>query len=748
MSRSRDNNQAPSSGEKKSKISSPSATRVTGNISIPPASATSASASDSSPKNTTTIRTGEILVKMMLDSQVVSQASLDDVQFNFCVAGLPSSRESIRECIDAYLATQPAHLTSEQINKLRQVTLPSNPLSVHDYLTALTLRSNSFDAAAKIMIDSNSKLSHEEKNLFLSKLFKVQEKHQSSLMETMSEKKSQSLYDSYQDAVIKILQEAYPTFSDKKIKHELQNAETLVNIKHHKIHVTFSGDVSASQKTASILLQIEHPYNGFIHLGEKQQARWRAIHDAWQNKTSQKNNEWFAGLPEWEAATWMKKISDAIDVRNKNKIIPVAPVVKKGGVIGLRNVMLSTGGIIKYQLVSDSFKLLEATSFQPTLRSSNLIAQKHENTSELSPDEKALTRENIHQIVDIQSKIGLDPLAYPWNNRPERPILLCQTLVRIVGGGDTHVINHKESAIKDVNKETKQCDILYSNHSIGTLAGIRIVRAAETFFKVNTSNLKHLTDPIVNFLDDVVLPIVNKEIKHPPTFFLDYLKKAKQGALTISDLKKLDHLKLDTDKTAHLARIFSALNNYAIASHEKNYGHNYQLHLAALEEIIYQDTGNYFHSSCKSGKDREGMEKCYRNALRFFYHQHGYFPPLEHPKAQRDEFVKTFIQVFRTNHQARLAEFNAHGCQGLKALANVLPADIYKALKENDKHLLRQYKLNSKLNEIGHAAVKADAASKIDYLSDSDELSASEDHKENDDAEPTTRPRSGAIGMK
>jgi hypothetical protein len=150
--------------------------------------------------------------------------------------------------------------------------------------------------------------------------------------------------------------------------------------------------------------------------------------------------------------------------------------------------------------------------------------------------------------------------------------------------------------------------------------------------------------------------------------------------------------------------MYSQINNKTSCFKKK-----YQLHMAALEEIIYQDTGNRVQSSCKSGKDREGIEKCYRNAMLAFFSQYHYLPPAkENSNGDRKKFIDIFVEIFKTHHQARLAELNAHGCEGQKALFNILPKDIWTVLCKDGNELLQAHAENSSLNDLGKSKVKPD----------------------------------------
>jgi hypothetical protein len=306
--------------------------------------------------------------------------------------------------------------------------------------------------------------------------------------------------------------------------------------------------------------------------------------------------------------------------------------------------------------------------------------------------------------------------SYP---EPERiPFVLCQTLVRKIGGGDDNVIKHKTVAIEAANQANNNQRIFGSNHCIGTPAKVsKAFHLAMHLAGANTIGMQHIEAPLRQFMEDAVNHAVSSQNDFAAIdFLIDVRKKACNGNLTsndISDIPEKTGLSVHQEKT--LSRVLQATNMYAKETGKKSsYNKTHQLHMAALENIIYEDTGNCVQSSCKSGKDREGVLKNYRNAMRAFYDKYDVLPPSTNKNepfpGARAEFVKLFVEFFKTHHQARLAELNAAGCQGQKALSNILPKDIMKQLKNDPEGqaLLKTHKQNSALNDIGHSAVKAD----------------------------------------
>lgn len=405
--------------------------------------------------------------------------------------------------------------------------------------------------------------------------------------------------------------------------------------------------------------------------------------------------KWFAKLEDWEKEDWMRTMDEIM--KSGNDEMCMGPVVKKNGVPGLRNAALSSYATIEFK--DDSLK----TSVSPqSVRSSNLIVGKE--ASKTFYEEQ--TADNIRQVGHLYKTMRETPKeAFPWEwSKVHTPITLCQTLLRMKGGGDDHVIDNKNKVAETLNGENTF--VFTSNHCIGTPN--KVIFLALSMMGSNTKGNEHITKPIQDFIDNAVIPTLTSQItdKKNEQTIRNAFCNAQLGKFT--GFKKQDLADLTEPQKKSLTRIFSALNEYVNVDKEKNYKQNYQLHEAALEEIIYQYTGNRIQSSCKSGKDREGILKCYRNAMLAYFDETGTFPPLNADARGRKHFVELFMEFFKSNHQARLAELNAAGCNGLKALKNILPYDIYQAVKESG--LLTQHKQNSSLNELGKAAVKRDEA--------------------------------------
>ena len=82
------------------------------------------------------------------------------------------------------------------------------------------------------------------------------------------------------------------------------------------------------------------------------------------------------------------------------------------------------------------------------------------------------------------------------------------------------------------------------------------------------------------------------------------MSEANRAAVMINDSS------LTETRTQQLNQINQALGIYHTVLHRENHGiaQGRQLYLSSLEQIIVEDMSGIAYSSCKSGKDRKGME--------------------------------------------------------------------------------------------------------------------------------------------
>jgi hypothetical protein len=670
------------------------------------------------------IAIGRLYVSLMLAANEASGMNdLSQIQFNFCLQNengepLPTRREDIQRCILTYLGSVDSGLNAEDKKiieaNLREIapSLPEETASLHNYKETLSLRAKSYHAAAMNLLQhrgGDAAQLETDKEM----LSDLKYKFDQLMNEDGGPEMQQARFSAYMDALTDKLGSALNMDVDA-VKKELKEAETIQNIKQNKAQVTFSGTVetrSGIPKSKNIHVQIEQPCNRFSDFSKSQQEEWKKVYAEYKGgKSNPDFPKWFQKRTDLEKKIWLEKMEQ---VMAGNSNVNMGPVVNKKGLPGLRNLALTSFATFELKgMGPPEIKMISAKS----VRSSNLISQAKDGNFKLNDDQKKLTQQNIEQISEIYKNNNMANKAggFEYNDKQRQPYVLCQTLVRIIGGGDDHVIRNKNAAIKAINKKNGNDMVFGSNHCIGTPAKIStafhfVMHAAGA----NTKGMRHIDKPVTDFIDNAVIKSVDNKVSQQ--YLRDFRDAALKGRVLnpkeVATVASKCGFSVDQAKT--LDRVLQATSMYANETRGlSSFKKTHQLHMAALEEIIYQDTGNCVQSSCKSGKDRKGVQINYRNAMLAFYAEYGRLPPSsskrEMVKGDREKFVEIFVELFKTHHQARLAELNAMGCQGQKALNNILPKDIQKALKQDGGVLLKAHKERSALADLGHSAVEAD----------------------------------------
>jgi hypothetical protein len=135
--------------------------------------------------------------------------------------------------------------------------------------------------------------------------------------------------------------------------------------------------------------------------------------------------------------------------------------------------------------------------------------------------------------------------------------------------------------------------------------------------------------------------------------------------------------KSNQDKIKKAAADLKKLLNLKIYLWDSN---QREMHLSALESIIVAGVGGLAHSSCVSGKDREGIKILYMTAMEIYYHRYGNFPQYQDTPENRKNFVDIVATLYCSMHQQLNAGQNAPGANGIKTPFIYLPKDMQMAI--------------------------------------------------------------------
>ncbi len=156
--------------------------------------------------------------------------------------------------------------------------------------------------------------------------------------------------------------------------------------------------------------------------------------------------------------------------------------------------------------------------------------------------------------------------------------------------------------------------------------------------------------------------------------------------LNLSDISEiLDKLKTQLPEDLPLDLLFEAVKDYLRLAQDDSFEHRSSANLfrASLEQIIVGELSGIPYGSCKSGKDRKGIEICHTDAMIIYYKKYGELPKYdvaEKDTDKRKNFLGVFARHFVSNHHAKNADYNAIGSYGVKSIKGVLPQDMQDAI--------------------------------------------------------------------
>lgn len=237
------------------------------------------------------------------------------------------------------------------------------------------------------------------------------------------------------------------------------------------------------------------------------------------------------------------------------------------------------------------------------------------------------------------------------NQNPK--IVLFQTLVHQGLNSEGQMINVKDEAIINLSKENRDIFFLKTNHSL----------SMGFIGKLN------------NFFANSWIMGKGKSYRQEIVRELRERLKPEPGCL-----------------------VEDALTKYEEAMNKTIPGRRDMLSRAAYELIAVNHSNGLTHSSCKSGKDREGILSIFADSLLIYRQDNHEFPNLSENQAQ-EKFSKIFERLFYSEHIMKVANLNAPGAYGIKSIENILPSFLYRHLKQVNPVMLKVFEQASKLNK-------------------------------------------------
>jgi hypothetical protein len=314
-------------------------------------------------------------------------------------------------------------------------------------------------------------------------------------------------------------------------------------------------------------------------------------------------------------------------------------------------------------------------------------------------DEKdTLTRQNIYQFISNELPLAFTEMwgGIQWSKaiKPEKikvPILY-QTLLSPlgplgIGKGETSMFKIKyeqfaliEMIIADTYGSNSLIELIpiNTNYGVNSLAqgllGVFLGKPVN-----NVSAIKDIIGCAIAYFEVIILLSQNPQTKEKIENFIWHLRELKinffQNSLNSSLFKGVNNINLGDWKLQE--RVIYIVHGFlAYLKMQRNKRNTINLFLAALENSLISKMGGLSLSSCKSGKDRNGLLQLIADALEIYFVRYGTMPPLMENKCNspgRKKFDEIVSVLFKSGHQAIMASTNAQGCVGLKSVQDVLP---------------------------------------------------------------------------
>ena len=303
---------------------------------------------------------------------------------------------------------------------------------------------------------------------------------------------------------------------------------------------------------------------------------------------------------------------------------------------------------------------------------------------------KEIVHDNLNQLLQSYSQQAAQYYVDTWGIDPSKTqipmIFLAQTLVSPMFSNKLNtpesekVLNQKITALQQLSKPL---------HYVSVKVNENEVKATVNLKPVGTNH------PVNNFRKGAMRLLLNGRAAHNTQEADKFEQSAQKVIDSIKNYGKESNSVLSSTQADKLYRIEQALSDYRAIRNDKgkNLNQGKQLFLSSLEQIITSELGGISHSSCKSGKDREGMKLLHTDAMRTYRTMYEELPKVTDTGDKRHNFVNIMADLFLSNHQQYVADQNAPGCNGLKAITAVMPSDLITKVKE------RIASHNKKINE-------------------------------------------------
>lgn len=325
-------------------------------------------------------------------------------------------------------------------------------------------------------------------------------------------------------------------------------------------------------------------------------------------------------------------------------------------------------------------------------------------------ERQRLTDDNVAQL--ITSTLKERALRYlekwPQTSQPIKLPILVQTLLSpgvlsaLLNGGSNNnsmMIENKNEAIRKL-KEAFANPTTEAHQNFFSQLGLD-VNSSGMITYTNDSGKSITVEPVIVSTNHSVniwriLPVPLKQEEKTPNN--NNAKTLLEAANEFVSVHQNDaSAKNDIDILLNAMKDYQTTPSLAPARRHR------PLFLSSLEQIIAEKSGGVGYGSCKSGKDRKGMETLHTDAMLVYQSRYHVLPKYNDTPENREKFVAIFVELYQTYHHQEVASLNASGSRGLKELNHILPEDIQEALGSK---LLKEANFMGSLNKVKNKLLK------------------------------------------
>jgi|GEM_PF-6075864 len=476
-----------------------------------------------------------------------------------------------------------------------------------------------------------------------------------------------------------------------------------------RVHVWKGGrkpliTVSTLKNPEQIIVQAEIPR---VKLTPAQQQEFL---DLLQDTSQQeKLPQWFINMPQWEKNYLLKHLhSKPTATRdNINEKIATIPASLRH-IPGLAN--FSEHVLRVYEKNAEGNYVLKTESRRER---SGIVAPVDLYRKKFNLERQRLTNGNVGQLLASTIQERAERYVEKWDHPGDKVITIpftLQTLLSpgwlnaLIGGGsnnNTMMIENKQMAVS-LLRHAFEFPESQSSQRLFQQWGLDVDEQGAIRVKLSDDSIVRVKPAIISTNHSV-----NAWRRLPGLFKFSTETENKTSALQLIAVAQ-DFIRDKDQNDVDIKLLQQALDDYQATPSMANSNHHRALFLSSLEQIISDKSGGIAYGSCKSGKDRKGMETLHTDTMLVYQSRYGYLPKYNDSGIARENFVNIFVELYFSMHHQEVASQNALGAEGIKELEGLLPQDIKDAIKRKQgENALLEANLFGGLNKVNNKLLRS-----------------------------------------